>query len=153
VTTFPVPPAQQLATMLARNNRRLNVTSQQAVLLKSGLSAATPQAWTPFELLNGWNSITGFIPAQYRQFAAGCIEIIGVIGGGSIANGTVIAALPAGSYNSAHAWLFPVVVVAGATASPDDTPMITADVTGALEVSGLPAGTNQLAFHEFLPLT
>ena len=153
MTTFPVPPIQRVMAMLGRHSSDLGTVKQNIVTLKSGLSAATPQPFTPLELENGWNNVAGYIPAQWRQFAAGTIEVIGVIGGGNIANGTVIATLPSGSCNTVHEWPFDATILEGATAAPDDTPLVVATTTGALTVSGLPSGTTQISFHEFLPLT
>ena len=152
MTTYPTPPLQRLPSMLAGHHRQLNVSKQLAVIMKSAVSAATPQPWKPLTLVNDWNSVAGYIAAQYRQFAAGSLEIIGVIGGGGISDGTVVASLPGGMFNTAHAWPFEITVIAGATAAPMDTPLLTAQTNGNLTVSGLPAGTTQISFHEFLPL-
>lgn len=154
MTTFPVPYQHRLAHMIATGGRQATVTRQQAVSLQSGLSAAIPQPWADLTLLNGWNnSGGGYPPARYRQFTGGVTEVQGVIAGGTISNGTVLAVLPSGAYNTAYQWPFEALILAGASAAAEDTPLLIAQTNGDLIVSGLPVGTSQIAFHHFLPLT
>jgi hypothetical protein len=54
--------------------------------------------WLPFVFQNGWHNSnpTTAVSAQYRRLAPNCVQLIGEIASGTIANNTIVTNLPAG---------------------------------------------------------
>jgi hypothetical protein len=98
---------------------KLALHTQQIVTLQSQASAAgalVPGDWAALTLQAGWANVSGAIPAQVRLLTTTTIQLIANIENGTTADGTVIATLPAGYYNTVHSHTFSVTAVAGAAA-------------------------------------
>lgn len=61
------------------------------------IEAIAKPAWTALTLQNGWSDFgSGFETAQYLLTEQGEVKIRGMIGGGTVANNTIIFTLPEG---------------------------------------------------------
>jgi hypothetical protein len=116
------------------------------------------ESWHPLTLQNGWaNRGAGFIPARYRLLASppNTVEIEGNVSSGTIANGTVLANLPAtaaGPYRPAKAQSVAVQGALGTTAHSPLDPVIEAETNGDLKLFNIGAGTTSVSFHGLISL-
>jgi hypothetical protein len=117
MTRFPTRLADRAAATIAQTARLVNTAHQRLNTIGSQVASLTPGSWSQLTLQNGWGNVAGYIPAQVRIQQSGLAYIVGHISGGTVANGTVIAALPAGYYNTAHQHAFNVNAISGAQAS------------------------------------
>lgn len=116
MTTFPVQLPIRAAKMIADAKKLANTAHQRLNNLGSQLSALQPGDWEPLTLENGWENISGYIPAQVRIMQSGLAQVTGHISGGTVSTGILIATLPAGFFNLVHAHQFAANVLAGASA-------------------------------------
>jgi hypothetical protein len=116
VTTFPAQLPVRAAKMIADAKRLAQNAHQRLNTLGSQLSALQPGDWQPLTLENGWSNMSGYIPAQVQIQQSGLALITGHITGGTVSSGILIATLPAGYYNTAHAHQFTGNVLSGAAA-------------------------------------
>jgi hypothetical protein len=117
VTKFPTRLADRAAATIAQTARLVNTAHQRLNTIGSQVASLTPGSWSQLTLQNGWGNVAGYIPAQVRIQQNGVAYLVGHISGGTVTNGTVVATLPAGYYNTVHAHVFTVNAVAGAQAS------------------------------------
>jgi hypothetical protein len=142
MATFPNRLADRAAKTIAETARlvrnahqRLNTMGSQVSQVSSQVAALTPGAWEFLALQNGWTNVSGYIPAQVRILQGGMAQVIGHIQGGTTGNGTTIATLSTGYYNTVHAHAFTVNAVTGASASAQSG----AVSNGAVSTAVLPA--------------
>ena len=117
MSTFPDQLAKRAAKTIADTARLVRNAHQRLNTLGSQVSALQPGAWEFLALQNSWTNVSGYIPAQVRILQNGMSQVIGHIQGGTVSNGTVIATLSTGYYNTVHAHAFTVNAVTGAASS------------------------------------
>jgi len=146
VSTFPARLDVRAAKMLASTQRLVNTAHQRLNNIGSQVSALQPGDWTALSLENGWGNLSGYIPAQVRIMQSGLAQITGHISGGTVSSGILIATLPAGYYNPAHAHQFGANVLAGAAAvavtgavsgSTDSNTLSDSTISGSTDSNGL----------------
>ncbi len=133
MATFPDQLAGRAASAIAQTRRLVQNAHQRLNTIGSQVASLTPGDWQALALQNGWSNVAGYIPAQVRILQNGVAQIVGHIQGGTTVNGTLIAALGAGYYNTVHAHQFTANVTAGASA-------VTVQAAGSTDQDGLPNG-------------
>jgi len=116
VSTFPNRLADRAAITIAKTARLVNTAHQRLNVIGSQVASLTPGSWELLTLENGWSNLSGYVPAQVRLQQGGLAYLIGHITGGTTSNGTLIAVLGSGFYNTVHAHQFTANVLAGASA-------------------------------------
>lgn len=139
MSTFPNQMANRAATTIAKTARLVQTAHQRLNTLGSQVSSLTPGSWELLTLAAGWSNVSGYIPAQVRILQNGLAQLVGHIQGGTTTDGTPIATLTSGYYNTVHAHSFTANVLAGASAV-----SVAGTISGTTDTNGLnnPAITN-----------
>jgi hypothetical protein len=132
MTRFPDQLANRAAKTIASTARLVNTAHQRLNTIGSQVSALTPGDWEALTLQNGWSNLSGYIPAQVRIQQSGVALLVGHIQGGTTTNGTLIAVLGAGYFNTVHAHSFTANVLAGASAV-----SVAGTISGTTDTNGL----------------
>jgi hypothetical protein len=136
VSTFPTRLADRAAIAIAKTARSVQTAHQRLNTIGSQVSALTPGDWEALTLENGWSNLGGYIPAQVRIQQSGVALLVGHIQGGTTTNGTLIAVLGAGYFNTVHAHSFTANVLAGASAV-----SVAGTISGTTDTNGLTDST------------
>jgi hypothetical protein len=144
MSTFPSQISVRAAQTIAQTSRLVKNAHQRLNNLGSALSALQPGDWQALTLVNGWENMSGYIPAQVRIMQSGLALITGHISGGTVSAGVLIATLPSGYFNTTHAHQFTGNVLSGAAAVENAVSTGSFD-NGSLVGSILvPSGTNNV---------
>lgn len=112
-------------------------TNVQAAANTPGTGAATT-GWVTMTLQNSWNHFSGAARPSYRVNPTGDIDIAGSISGGATSNGTIIATLPSGFFNTATAIRIPATqsnsVSFGFGSATFTTPYIQVETNGNITI-------------------
>jgi hypothetical protein len=125
------------------------ITNPQVAANTPGTGAATT-GWVAMTLQNSWVAFSGAARPSYRVTPTGDTEIAGSCSGGSSANGTVIATLPSGFYNTATAVRIPATqsntVSFGFGSATFSTPYIQVETNGNITVHNFQS-PSQISFQ------
>lgn len=132
MSTFPSRLANRAAATIASTADLVKNAHQRINVLGSQVASLTPGSWENISLSGGWSNLAGYIPAQAQIIRAGAVQIVGHITGGTTTDGTVIATLDSGYFNTGFAHSFTANVMSGAAAV-----SVAGTISGSTDSNGL----------------
>lgn len=114
------------------------------------LNTNIPGAWAAITGANSWtNHAGGTANFQARLFNSVTVEVIGEIGGGTVASGTTVGTLPAGMIPASVQRLSAEITLGTGVGTSFE---MTVNASGVISLSSTITGATVIAFHFFVSL-